>query len=401
MNLRKHLTDLISKGFWYWAKVIILILIGVYAGEWLTEKEYWIDYRYKMYQTLQNQLPRKPFPQRTVLVLIDDDEYWKGEPGGRVPIKRDYLSKLLQVVDSANPAVIALDFDLRSPSPDGKPVEVPAYKDETQKLLETIKLVSLKRKIVLPKTIGFDDEENYVLESDIYDGYQFDGGNVLVGYIALPPDARQVPLLTLQVKNGPPLDSFSQAIVRADNDIALRKHQQEDTLPYGGYMGINEFTTVLANQVLSQNTEEIKKLAHKIVILGGNWHDRGYNRGTQIDTYESPIGAVPGAFIHANYVEALIDSRIYRPWKGWVLKIIEAIQSILIAIPFALNTRVLVKAFSLLVVCSLLVVFSLFSLMALGLFFDFFVPVVLVFGHGVIEQVREWRENAGHHILAS
>ena len=392
--IKGYVNELVRKGIWYWTKIALLIVVGVYAGEWLTEREYWIDQRYKVYQFLQNRLPRKPHPQRTVLVVIGDEEYWKGELAGRVPIKRDYLARLVQVLDSANPAVIALDFDLRSPTTEGNPVENPAYQDETQQLLEAVKLASPHRKVVLPKTIGQDDQQKYVLESDIHSGYDFQGGDVLFGYIALPPDTRQVPLLSLPVQNGQPIPSFSQAILQADNEAILREHHEEATLPYGGYMTSEAFTKVTANQVLSRDPGALRKLAFKVVIVGGNWHDRGYNRGSWIDAYETPVGSIPGILIHANYFEALLDSRIYRPWKGWLSKLIEVLQSLAIAIPFALETRFAYKILAVALISVLLVAFSLLSLMVLGLFFDFFIPEVLVFAHGIVEQIREWKNKA-------
>ncbi|HST19551.1 MAG TPA: CHASE2 domain-containing protein, partial [Blastocatellia bacterium] len=301
----------------------------------------------------------------------------------------DYLAKMVEAIDAANPAVIAIDFDLRSPSPDGHPVEFPAYTDETKKFMDAVKAASHNRKIVLPKTVGYDDQHNYVSESDIYNGFDFDNDNVRVGYIALPPDIRQVPWLSLHIKNGDPLNSFSQAIARADNEEAMQNLPEKTPLPYGSYIRPEAFTVVSSSEVLSRAPKVFEKLAHKIVILGGNWHSQGYKRGTQIDAYDTPIESVPGAYIHANYVEALLDSRIYRPWAGWTLILIEVIQSLLIAIPFALKMPLLFKLLAVVVVCLALFAFSLLSLMVLGLFFDFFIPGILVLGHGIIEQIRE------------
>src|SRR6185503_12794923 len=126
-----------------------------------------------------------------------------------------------------------------------------------------------------------------------------------------------------------------------DNDEILHNHHEQDALPYGSFMPPQAFTTVSANQVLERDPEALRKLAFKVVILGGHWHDRGHNRGNWVDAYDSPIGNVPGILIHANYAEALLDSRIYRPWRGWVLKLIEVVQALMIAIPFALEMRFL------------------------------------------------------------
>jgi len=64
----------------------------------------------------------------------------------------------------------------------------------------------------------------------------------------------------------------------------------------------------------------ISKLGFKVVIIGGGWHQYGVDSGPQNDAHESPVGLVYGAFVHANYVEALLDSRAYSPMKeGWAI----------------------------------------------------------------------------------
>ena len=115
----------------YWFRVVIIAIIGIAVGEKVDNTELWIGYRYHVYQLLQNLSPRKPHPQRTALVLIGDNEYWSGlDLQNRVPIKRNYLARLVDAASAANAAVIALDFDLRSPSPDGNPLESPDYQED-------------------------------------------------------------------------------------------------------------------------------------------------------------------------------------------------------------------------------------------------------------------------------
>lgn len=51
------------------------------------------------------------YNRRTVLVMVGDEEFWKGEGlAGRTPTKRSYLAGLLRAVGRAGPEVIALDF---------------------------------------------------------------------------------------------------------------------------------------------------------------------------------------------------------------------------------------------------------------------------------------------------
>lgn len=93
-----------------------LVVLGVWLGRWLEQQEFALDLRHKASHLMQ-QSPRGAFVQRMVVVLIGDEEYWKGELARRAPIKRDYLAKPVKQLDIADPALIALDFDLRSQTP--------------------------------------------------------------------------------------------------------------------------------------------------------------------------------------------------------------------------------------------------------------------------------------------
>lgn len=384
------------KAVWYWSRVAILTVVGILLGHWVKEQNYWFEGRCKVYQFLHSLSPQASYPRRTVLVLIGNDEYWKGSLEGRVPIKRDYLADLVLAATAASPAVIAVDFDLRSPSPDGNPVEFPQYEEETKKFLDAVKYASRQNaKVILPKTIGWDNvQKTYTSESDIYKGFDFEQGYVKPGYIALPDDTRRVPLM-LAIKDGPQLDSFSQAIARAENERSVAGFSDVTSLPYGSYFKTSDFTVISANELLSGDPQIKEKLAHKVVILGGTWHSQGYERGPLVDSYDTPVGKIPGAYIHANYVEALLGSKVFWDWKGWSLTATEAVLSILVAIPFVLKIKPRWKKVLVIVLPYLIIIaVSYFSLMNVGLFFDPFIPLILVGAHGAFEQIREWRAAA-------
>lgn len=382
-KIAKHIEH---RNWWQWLLVIGLLAGGIYVGNKLTENDWWIDGRYAAYQFVIRQIPRPVQTRRTVLVLIGDDEYWNGPLKFRSPIKRDYLAAIVDALREANAAVIALDFDFRVPSKDGVPVEDP-YEGEARELVAAVKGASQKQKIILPKTIRYDDEHEYITQRDIYDTYNVEGDNIRDGYIALPPDTRRVPWFTIQIKNGPPINSFSQAIALADNPKALQGLAEKLPLPFCSFMSQDAFDPVSATDLLHHAPDAFKKLAHKIVIVGGVWHRLDYAQGPYIDEYTTPVGNIPGSYIHANYVEAMLDSRIYRPYEGTILIMIEILESVLVAIPFALAIRFSFKILITMLFCLGLVGFSLFSLLALGLFFDFFVPVVVIVGHGIVERL--------------
>ncbi len=383
-----------NKGLFYWLVVVVLIILGIPVGHWLEGQRFAIQLRYKLTQLITQRFsPHRAIVQRTVLVLIQDEEFWTGEPARRTPIKRDYLAKLVRALDAANPAVIAVDFDLRSQMPDGTIIEHQDYRNETQEFLETIRDVSQRRSIILPKTVRFTDGY-YVTESDIYDNFDFQNRKVLRGYIALPFDYRKVPL-NLTTKDGAVIDSFSQAIVRAVNERALEPVSQENEVLYGSYLPSDSFTKLSGADILIPNDEIKKKLSHNIVIIGAGWNARAYGRGGMVDVHLTPVGPLQGPLIHANFVEALLDQRTAKPWGEKFLIVIEAISSFSVALIFALVERLHWKLLSMVILLIALVFFSYLSWLNLGLFYDFFVPAVLVAGHSIYEQVHEWQ--SGHH----
>jgi CHASE2 domain-containing sensor protein len=368
-------------------------------GHWLEKQEVAIKLRYKIYQFMtQSLLAREAYVQRTVIVLITDEEYWKGELARRSPIKRDYLAKLIRALDSADPSVIAVDFDLRSQTADGVFVEHDDYKKETEEFLNAVKDVSQRRPIVLPKTIRFENGY-YFPESDIYDQFNFQNGTVRTGYISLPFDYRKVPL-SLIMKDGTTVDSFAQAIVRVAKEEALQPLLNEEKAPYGSYLPEKSFTKLSATDVLNATDDTKNKLRHNIVIIGGAWSNRAYGRGGRVDAHFTPVGQLSGVLLHANFVEALLDRRTSRSWGETALIVFEGILSLAVAVIFALVTRFLWKILWLFILLIVLAVFSYFSWLNLGLFYDFFVPTVLVVGHAIYEQIREWAAERRHEAPA-
>jgi CHASE2 domain-containing sensor protein len=385
--LRELPTRLRQKGVGYWVRLLITIVLAKSLVGWMDTKGELTEYRSTFYQTLQRM---RPFPQRdknTVVVHIDDEEYWKGDLDRRVPIKRDYLAHLVEKLDAADAKVIALDFDLRSPSPDGKPLEAPDYVAETAKLLETVKAVSVRRAVVLPKTVSEEDGD-YVLDSDIYDGFVFGPGKVFKGYILLPYDHLRVPVV-LNVGGGS-LDSFSMAVVRAFQSKALGTLPKGDDLPYGSFMAVAEFDRIGASDVLTEDPVKLQKLRDmvygRVVLVGGAWNRRAYGRGPTIDSHETPIGPMPGVYVHANFVESILNDKAFPPLTEAAVKTIEWLLIIMMAIAFAAGEGGAAQIKFVGASWVLLAVMSYFFFINLGIVFDLFVPALSVTVHWLFEQ---------------
>jgi CHASE2 domain-containing sensor protein len=395
--------ELRKKKWHYWPIVLLLLVAGTIAGEILGEQYVWIRLRYYIYPVLQAVSPGPKGERKTVLVLINDDDYWKGELARRVPLKRDYLARLVRTLNQAEPTVIALDIDLRSPIPQDGVAELPQYQQETEDLLMAIREVSQTRNVVLTSTVHREGE-HYIRSPNIYDGYDFGGGKVFHGYVTLPRDIRQVPLAVELKDSAEKEESFANAIAKTRDEavVAAAERYIERGFPYGSFYGPEDFTTLSANSVLQSDVKTLRdKMQGRIIIVGGAWHTGSY-KGTEAVTEESvdlhftPANWIPGAFVHANYVEALVCGFVHPQLPESVGIIIEVLCSLSVAIIFAREVRFRRKLGSVLILCAVLLFLTYVLWQNLGLFFDFFIPLVLLSIHAPIEQLRESRAELRH-----
>jgi CHASE2 domain-containing sensor protein len=398
-----------ARGWRHWARVGVFIGIGLYVSHWLNGGKTLIQLRYDLHQIMTVWAnPRPPAVQHTAVVLVEDDEYWRGELAGRRPIRRDYLARLLEKIADVHPAVIGLDFDLSAPDPAS--VEIPpGYVGETDTLMKAIDRVQTDRPVVLPRTVWTDSEGRYILDKDIHDrsGLCWEKptpsrawdepriGRVHCGYIALPFDVRLLPP-PLVLANGLRLDSFARAAARAYRPNG-RDPDEPMTLNYGSFIPADAFRAGqvrLSSREVMDDPAKRARLAHRIVLIGGNWSTLAHGRGPKVDGHASPAGVIPGVFVHANYVEAILDGRAYPRIPEWVAVAVEALIAFMAALVFDLAMRPWRKAAT---VLGLLVAFLIFSYVVFqnfGRFVDIAIPVILVLGHAVFEQVWHWREEA-------
>ncbi len=394
-HLAQDLWDQLKrKSCGHWFIALFLIVAGTVLGHKLGEYNIWIDLRYAVYQFfLEHTALRTPHPRRTVVVLIGDEEYHRGPLARRYPLKRDYLAELIEKLDKANPEVIALDVSLGSPIPEEGTREIDEYQAETNKLLEAVRTASRNRTVVLAKSVKYAEEGKFEFEAEpsVFDDFNFEGGKVRRGYIELPRDKRRVPS-AMTLKDGTKHDSFASAIARAVDEKSLADAQKEgnDALPYGTFIRPEGFRVYPAAQVLNSDPESLKEdLAFRVVIVGGRWHKFGPGRGPKIDSHPSPVGDIFGAFVHANYVEALLDARTYQPMSEGAAVAVEILAAAILAVFLGLEIRLALKLGVALLVCLVVVVISYAAWQNMGLFFDFFIPVVLLLGHVVVEKIIE------------
>lgn len=386
-----------EKGILHWIIAAALIAAGSWLGHFLDHKRVWLSERYKVYQWMHELDPAPPYNRQTLIVEVGDEDFWKGEPDGRNPISRRYLAKIVRRLGDMEAKVIALDFDLRSPDPHGNPVERPSLQAETDELLAAIRDVSKKRTVVLPAALNVA-EDGYVAESNIYSGAP--DLHIQTGYIILPYDRRKVPVGEVVLAGGKEsMVSFSRAIVRAINPRVTFQPAEESVLQFGSFMKPSDFPMYTAGQILDTSSptaaaEVTQRVSGNIVIVGGTWSRDAYGRGERVDVYDSPAGDVSGCYLHANYVEAMLGRKVKPPFPEHVAEWAEWLVLAVLVIALGLPFHAWQKVAAVFGACLILGLLSYFVLFNLGFYFDAFIPVILLVGHAIFDQVTEWRNEA-------
>jgi CHASE2 domain-containing sensor protein len=191
----------------------------------------------------------------------------------------------------------------------------------------------------------------------------------------------------------------------------------KDELPFAGYIPLKNFHVSKAGQesragqegendkqegmsasdVLDTRCATQKCLRGKIVIISGNWNSRASGVGPRVDLHGSPVGLVPGAMIHANYVEAMLSDRAFLPLPKCLVRSVEILAVVLLTLVLALLSSGWLQLAAVVGTTLFMLVLN-FFLQNLGMFFDFFVPTVLLLGHVVAHKIYEWWEIAHHPV---
>jgi CHASE2 domain-containing sensor protein len=361
------------------------------VSHYFHEKHIWIEGRYRAYQALDWLSPSPREPKHTVLVVIDDSEYWTGPPARRVPIHRDYLASVVRALATCEPSVIALDFTLTSPVLDGSLVENYDYAHETALFVAAVREISKRRPVVLPAIIAHaTPKEPFTILPSVYGDLPFVKGKLQRGYINFSFDVREIPTPQPLV-NGGVLDSFAVSIVRARHENLLKGIGQSDVLPFGTFIH-KPFPTISTKRVLNGDCGPIPS---RIAIVGSEWNQSALGAGGLVDLHPTPLGMMSGALIHANYVEALIDTSTRKPLPGITGQAIEFLVLVAFALLIAVKTnRPYYKVVLVLLGCMVLIFISYVAWQNVGYYFDFFLPVVFLIFHAFLDYFVELQKDA-------
>jgi len=397
-RLREHR----KRNPYHWVTVWALIFIGLYAGHRLEETPLPLRLRYWVYNLIERPPQKDSFSDDLVVVMIGDEEYWKRDGASqplarRSPLNRYYLAELIDNMTTAHPRLLALDVDLRAQTPTRFAFDDPIYHDENQCLAESMRAAqeTIGCRVVIPRAITRNYDDTYVHEHDAFDVYE--PSYVSRGYIFGHFDVRRIPL-PFSDSTGMQIDSFAFAILRELRYTALDdalSNARGDFL-YSDFHHPKFFRIVPAGAIIRKDREALQQLQGKIVMVGGNWHNQAFDRGSLIDMHASPAGEIPGVLIHANWVQAMIRKQTFGALQPAIEKLVDIGLSLLAALIFVVvvpNRRLLaIVGLNIAAVIAVLLMWR-FK----GIYFDFVLPMMLLGGHVAFEQISEWKEDATEH----
>jgi len=271
-----------------------------------------------LYQDIVAQ-PRDPMPRYTAVIEIDPDR----DPGSislhDICGQRKMMTVLLRKVAAALPSVIVIDKFFGQGSNCSEEVN--------SSLASAISEISGKLSVVVGRRV--DEESRYMLPSLALSGAQ-------EAIVNLDPDTRKLPL-KWQIfatkddmqRNGGMVWRETLALKAAEvyeKGQLLDRHPRLKRLldpvqhPYISFLEKDQFKPfqfwagyVLCGREVKAGEDaivcpgwspELKVLSGKVVLIGEVSRDE--------DVHSTVIGQIPGMYVQANYIEALLDDRYFQ-----------------------------------------------------------------------------------------
>jgi hypothetical protein len=403
----------VRKGWGHWLRFALLLVAGSYIGHELSDSPRFTDWRYWLYQKQVRFERRGPvYPKYTALVLLDDDDYWSEDYQARSKIKRDKLAAMLDRLNAAGVNTVAFDVFMESPHPEKPDYEFPDYRTENDIFYHALeRMCAAGRHVVLATEYWPSDHPNGDLGFDeapsIFANRLASVPCVSLGHINFAEDMRKVPGME-QMADGHYVDSLSLAITKITDPIAYHSlvSNEDKGFRFGQFLTPDDFATRDGRQFIfsghelqSMSLNQLHEaLADKTVIVGGHYHYAAYRHGFEyIDMINSPGGQEPGAMLHANFVEAMRDPvSTFTPISDRAAEIFEWSLAFMLAFVGALEVHAGWKWAGFILSFFAAVIVAYVLLQNLGIFLDFFIPILIILLHTMTEAVLEMRHELQH-----
>jgi len=427
-----------SQSFWQRAVPVLMVVLSfnvLVQLHWVRENLPFIHRGQLRFHRLLCSLAPRPITAKWVrMVEINDDLHQQlGEP-----TNRGVLAALVRNAVAGDATVVVLDFKLISPPRFADGQDVRERTDQNRALLQAIQDASDKGvPVVVPcwlKQTGdrWERWPSIYLDRDLpladEHGQCAHRACARLGNINLPTDERRIPLVAPMQASDPCSESLALAAATAydlafdrvpltrDKKIikdAIAKHEfvfgsfiPEDDAPAaksgpganpGSGSTLPGFQKTSAEKLANlgattsaENAAARAQCRGRIVVIGGKWRS-DLGRGEFADRYDTPAGPMTGMYVHANYIEALLDDRYQPEVPLWAAIGFDLLIGGALYLSFhKASTRrgkLLVLGVFLAPLVASYVVFA-----NLNLYLDFILPLGACFVHLVVEFARDyWR----------
>jgi CHASE2 domain-containing sensor protein len=235
------------------------------------------------------------------------------------------------------------------------------------------------------------------------------------GFINLPVDSRQVPLVEALAGAGgvEASDSFAYKIAKAFKNSDSILDTPGDARPgkevYGTFLREDDFIRNRIDYHELANATRKARLAclGKVVLIGGHWRGE-LGHGEPVDQHLGPAGLISGVALHGTYIEALLARQIsHEWWILWILVLDVALGLLIFRIfdwiedrQGRANKRNVLPVLALLVGMLCPIPIAWLSISTFNFYVDFLLPVELYFLHILVEMLERWyhsrHQSTGH-----
>jgi serine/threonine protein kinase len=283
----------------------------------------------RVYQWLVDSV-RKPDQRYTAVVAIDPQK----EP--EIPSlydrcrQRKVIAQLISRVHTASPAIVVVDKFF-------SPTSCPESDDDLRKAISSVTrdtVVVVGKRIDEENPVAAKAGDRYFLTPSL--NLAAESPQFQEAVVNLDPDTRRVHLRWEAYETqeqaekviGPPhwQDTVALQVLQAHPERPLERNSRISSFidhhqdPFISFIKERSFKQILAGRVLSCEAgtgrsedcaseplpEDLRmQIAGHVVIIGEINHD--------LDDHLTVVGRMPGLLVQANYIEALLDDRLFRP----------------------------------------------------------------------------------------
>ena len=398
----------------FWLGVVLVIAIGLLSYYFEDVKQQFpplIAAQLWAYGKMAHAQARAPRPKWVVGVEIDYDTFFGDmkRTGPEDITDRTYLAQLVRNAVDANPAVIALDINLVREETDAGSTAAAnaalwqAIQYAASKKVPVVLTFALESKSMRPLNNIFGEDQVPLCTGSA------DPFAPRAGFDNAPEDKRKVPLVVGGHPGGGaavPCRAFGLQIVDAYESATRMPHDkktverlapliEEGRFAFTTFMPQDEFNPPISARLVYHNDPQaLERLRHRIVVVGGNrtgWPTAYVNPtpDEKIDYHRSPEDLMPGMYVHANYVEGLLDDRYLKEFSRLAGAIIDMVLATLIILAFECLKKDPLLRLAVIVVLLLVPVVLSLALLDRGYTFDWVIPVLLSFLHPVLEKYAD------------